>query len=321
MTKYSQIKGATRRTLQCLAVLGMAGLCLPAIGQDNETVETGEPVAAAEEGAQRLPIQFTAGGSRQFNTTIENGGNFSINRFRTGLGVPVRLNDQFTLSTSIKYQLDAYDFGGGTDPWGDVNTLSGIALLHYRLDDHWLFYGGPILRVAAESGASWNNATRAGGMLALNYIANEQLSFGGGIVVMGQIAENARVLPILTANWRFAEDWKATLGFTDLATSGYGADVAWSFCEDGQLTLGGQAHKSHFRINGNGPTENGVGQESSFTLTVAATWAPSKSFSATAFAGLAIGGKIELDTSNGTQLRNDSYHTAPIIGAKATIQF
>ena len=60
-----KIKQATNRAVQCMAVLVTAVLCLPAIGQDTEKLDTGEAVPAAEQGANRLPMQVMAGGSYQ----------------------------------------------------------------------------------------------------------------------------------------------------------------------------------------------------------------------------------------------------------------
>ena len=308
--------------MQCLTVLGMAGLCLPALAQDSDPVDTAEPAPVAPQGATRPPMQFSAGVARQFNTSIDNGGNFSINRLHLGLGLPFAIDDKFAVVTKFGYQLDSYNFGGTQGGWGNINTLTGAALLQYRYDQQWMFYGGPIIRIAGE-GSSWNSATKGGGALGVNYIMNDKLSFGGGIIVIGQIEENALVAPILTANWKFADQWSLKLGMTDLATAGYGLTVAYDLNSEWQFTAGAQMHKSRFRIQGSGPTTDGIGQESSTTLTLAATWTPEKmkAFSATAFAGIAAGGKIEVETSNGTQLRNDSYDAAPVLGAKATFKF
>lgn len=307
--------------MRCVVVVGMAWLCLPAIAQDNEKLETGEPAPAAEQGATRSPVQVTVGGSYQFNTDIDNGGDFSLSRFRTGVGVPVRFNDQLALATSLRYELASYDFGGGIRGWDDINTLSGAALLKYKLDEHWVVYGGPAFRFSAESGASWGDAKQGGGLIAVNYIMNDKLSFGGGLFGMSQIEDSFRVLPILTANWKFADNWKLNLGFTDLATSGYGVGVSWDCSPELQLTFGGQMNRARFRIDGNGPTAGGVGQDQSVMLTVAATWSPIKMFSGTAFIGIAAGGELRLENSTGHKLYSQNYDPTPIMGLTAALRF
>ena len=323
------MKRSTLRTIKCLALAGSTGLCLSAWAQEDQQLETAEPLPAVQTVTnqdqmlvqKQLPMQFTAAWAHQFNTHVDDGGNFSLDRFRFGLGLPLRFNDQFALDTRFKYQLDAYNFGGGLDPWGNIQTLTIASLLQYRPDEHWLWYGGPLMRTAVEENANWGNATRGGGALAVNYIADENLSFGGGLIVMGQIEDNTLVLPIFTLNWKFQDDWRLKVGMTDLATAGYGIEAIWDVRPDWQLSFGGAYHKSRFRIEGTGPTSNGVGQEESLNLTAAATWAPTKSFSATAFVGLATAGKIRLEDSGGNGIIDHDYDTAPILGLKISTEF
>ena len=310
----------TRRTIQYLAVMGMAGLCLPAFAQDSE-LNSEESVPAAEPGALRvLPITAVVGGSRQFNTSIDNGGNFSVNRYRAAVGVPIRLNDQFVIAGGVTYQMDSYDFGGGFNGWGYINTLTVSAMVHYRHDEHWAFYGGPIVRTAAE-GTDWSNATEGGGALAANYIFNDKLRIGGGLVVIGQIEDDAQVMPILTANWKFADDWQLKVGFADLATAGYGARVTWDFAPKFEWSFDAQSRKSRFRTQNSSFTSGGVGEESAITLTTGITWSPCKCISATGFVGVAAAGHVQSETSNGIQLRNDTYDAAPVLGARVNFVF
>jgi len=313
----------TLRTIQCLALLGSTGLCLSALAQDEQQLDTAEPVTAmaTETNQNKIPMPFTAGWAHQFNTHVDGGGNFSIDRFRFGLGLPVQLNDQFYLATTVKYQLDAYNFGGGIDPWGNIETLTLASFLQYRPDEQWMWYGGPIMRTAVEEGANWSDGTRGGGLLAVNYIADENLSIGGGLLVMAQIKEDALVLPIITLNWKFADDWRLKAGMSDLATGGYGLEAVWDCCPDWQLSFGGAYHQSRFRINGSGPTTDGIGQERALTLTAAATWSPNKTFSATGFVGLATAGKLRLEDSGGNEIADNDYDTAAILGVNAKINF
>jgi hypothetical protein len=318
----TKIKKSTDRLIRQLALLGMAGSCLTAVGQDAADLETGEPASAPVQGAQPPPsVKITTAGSYQFKSDIDSGGDFSIARFRVEIAAPISVSDKLSVAPFFRYAYDSYDFGGGPKPWGDVNSYVTGALLKDRLNDNWVVYGGPILRLAAESGASWNNTLQGGGLLGVTYIMNSDLNFGGGLYVMSQVEDNATVLPIITANWKFAERWKAELGYTDIATVGYGALVTWDCQQDWQLSFGGQFHRSRFRIDGSGPSNDGIGQEQAFTLAAGLTWAPSSFFSATGFVGLATGGEIRLENSSGNELASSNYDPAPIIGLKAIFKF
>jgi hypothetical protein len=309
------------RTGRWFAFLGAVALCRPAVGQDTEPWLTGAPAPAAGSYAPRLPVRFEANGAYQFNANVDGGGDFSLSRFRTGLSVPVPLGDHFALNTSARYELDAYDFGGGLDPWGDIHNLSASTLLLYRLNQHWAFYGGPILRVAAESGANWDEAIEGGGVAAFQYRAGPKFSFGAGMAVMSRIEKPVGVLPVLTTRWNFADDWRLAVGYTDLATAGYGVALTWDCCPHWELTLGGQHHDARFRIEGTGATTDGVGEEQAFTLGTGATWRPNRRFSASAFVELAAGGKIRIESSDGTELRDSKYDATPILGIKVNLRF
>jgi hypothetical protein len=313
----TRLKPLILRILQCIALLGATGLCLSARAQEEEQLDTAEPVPAAEQGAKRAPVQVTFGGSQQFKTDIDGGGEFSISRFRAGLTLPLRFNDQFALATAIKYQLDGYDFDGAGDPWGTIETFTVAALLQYRLDEHWMVYGGPLLRTAAELGADLGDSTRGGAAIAAKYTVDENLSLGGGIIVIGQLEDDTLVMPILTLDWKFADEWRLKVGFTDLATAGYGAELLWDFHSNWQLAFGGAFHKSRFRLE----TDDGIGQEKSFTLSAAATWSPNKTFSGTAFVGLAAGGNLRVEDSGGHKLGDSDYDPAAILGLKAAFRF
>ena len=325
------MKYPTLRTIQCLALLGSTGLCLSVLAQDEQSLETTAPATtavAAPTGTNQVavaqpsqPITFIGGWAHQFNTHVDNGGNFSVDRFRVGMNLPVDINDQFSLAAIARYQVDAYNFGGGLNPWENIETLTLAGLLKYRPDDRWTIYGGPLMRSSAESGANWGNATRGGGALAASYVVDDTLTVGAGIIAMAQLEDNAMVLPIVTVNWKFADGWRFKVGFTDLTTAGYGAEVAWDIAPDWQLTFGSAFHKSRFRLDDKGANPNGIGQEKSMTTSAAATWSPNQHFSATAFFGLAAGGKIRTENSGGSELGEESYDTVPFAGLSAKVAF
>ena len=311
------------RTIRCLALLAVAGLCLPALGQDSASVDSEQAVPQAAQGENHLPITLTAGGSEQFKTDINSGGEFSLARFRTGLGVPIRFDDDWALNTAVKYELDSFSFDGSVgDPWHNINVLTAVSLLQYRLDDQWMIYGGPIIRTAAESSADWGMATRAGMAAGFNYKVDEKLTVGVVVVVIGQMADHVMFAPLPTVNWQFADDWKLVVGVSDLATGGYGAEAVWDFNQQWQFTFGGQYHKNRFRIDGSSTGNvNGIGQESALTLTAAATWVANQTVSVTGFVGMATGGRLREDDNMGNDLANTHYSTAPIIGGKVDLKF
>jgi len=305
------------------AVAGVSLMGLPLFAQDvenlDEDVTPPTPVDQAAAGqSARLPITVSAGVSEQFNTDIDSGGSFSIARFKTGVVAPWRLNDDYVLRTTFGYGLDSYTFDSRPAPWHNINTLAASAILSWRLDDTWTVYGGAFLKMSAESSVSLSDScTTGGGIGGFNYKVDDTLSLGAGLAVMSVIEDNARVLPIITAKWKFDDNWLLDVGLMDVATTGYGAKVHWLLDKEFEFGFGAQFHQSRFRIS----QGNGVGQERATTLFADATWHWCPNVDFNGVFGIAAGGELRRETSNGTQIFETNYKPAPMLGLNASVKF
>jgi opacity protein-like surface antigen len=305
-----------------LALAGLSLMCLPARGQDVTGVQTGE--TAQQEGEQpAAPPGQTAGGphltiggglSYQSEADIHNTGeNFSLTRFDLLLGVPIPLNDALELTTMFRYGLDSYAFHDGPDPWHNIHTFSGTAILHYQLDPRFSIYGGALLRVSAESGADFDEAFSGGGLAGVNYKFTDNFSAGLGLAIVSQIEDDPLVLPLITIDWRFADAWRAKVGFLDVATMGYGGMVEFQPMDQWLFDFGIQFHKARFRIE----TADDVGQEEAAILFAQATFRPSSIVDLSGFVGVAVGGNLRLEDSSGDRITDHDYDAAAVIGLKA----
>jgi hypothetical protein len=299
---------------------GMSLMSVPAFAQDVESLDDGEaapaPQAQAADKSARLPIKVSAGVSEQFDTDIDGGGSFSITRFKVGAALPVRLNDDFVLGTSLRYGLDSYDFSGRS-PWENINTLSAASILSWRMDDNWTIYGGGFVKLSAETDASWSDAVTGGGLVGFNYKVDDTLSLGAGLAIMSVLEDDARVLPLITAKWKYADYWRLDVGLTDVATLGYGAKLNWLFEDNLEFGLGAQFHKSRFRID----AADGVGQEQATTIYIDGTWHASPKIDFNAYVGIAAGGQLRVETSTGKKIADSNYDPAPVLGLNASVKF
>jgi len=320
-----KIKLAINRWTCRLALAGVSLMGLPLFAQEAENLDEGEvtpaPVEQSTNVSPLLPITVSSGVSEQFNTDIKSGGSFSITRFKAGVVVPVRLGDKFVLSSSVKYGLDSYTFDGipstWNNTWHNIDTLSVASILTWRLDDTWTVYGGGLLRWSAESGAAWGDAAIGGGLAGFNYKVDDDLSLGAGLAVVGQIEDDNSVVPLITARWKFADNWRLDAGLTDVATYGYGVKVNWLFNKEFEFGFGAQVHKSRFRL----ATNDGVGQEESGTIYADCTWHWCPNVDFNGFFGIATGGQLRVDDSHGRELRSSEYDPAPVLGVAASVKF
>ena len=303
------------------ALAGISLMGLPLFAQDVESLDDGVSTTAPQEQAAdnsaRPPIKISAGVSEQFDTDIDSGGSFSITRFKVGAILPVRLNDAFVLSTSLRYGLDDYTFDSIPAPWDTINTLSAAPILSWRMDDHWTIYGGGFIKVSAESDADWGDATTGGGLAWFSYKVDDTLSLGAGLAIMSVLEDDARVLPLITAKWKFADYWRLDVGLTDVATLGYGAKLNWLFETNLEFGLGVQYHDSRFRID----QGNGVGEEQATTMYIDGTWHATPRIDVNAYFGVAAGGQLRVENSSGQKIAESDYDAAPVLGLNASVKF
>ena len=138
------------------------------------------------------------------------------------------------LSSALRYGLDYYSFNNPPGPinWDYINTLTLSSVLRWKINDNWSAYGGGFVRMSAESGTALNEGTSGGGMLGATYKQSETLSYGLGLVVMSQLEDDAKVLPLPSLKWKFDDNWRLDVGLNDVSTLGYGADLSWLFSQE-----------------------------------------------------------------------------------------
>ena len=314
---------ARRAALAGFSMIALSGLALQA-----EEIDNNGALPAPQAGptaAKNPPTTLSTGLAEQFNTGVASGGTMSITRFQAGVVAPFRLTDALVVSTSFKYGLDIYDFRSvqpqWRGPWHNINTYTLATIVQGTIDDQWSVYGGGLVRESGETGAEFGEGFTGGGLIGVNYKYSDTLSFGGGLGLMSQLEDHAAVLPLITANWKFADAWHLKVGLTDVATTGYGAEVIYDVTSDWQLAFGLQHEKSRFRIEGANLTQDGIGQEESSALYTDATWHATPDIDVDGYLGLTVGGNLRVENQHGTGIYSSDYNTAAIIGLKASFRF
>jgi hypothetical protein len=332
-TKNMMNQWTCRFALAGVSLMGLSAFAADVTGLDSD-VTPSAPEAADASG--RMPVTVAVGGAEQFKSEIDNnnGGSFTITRFNASVRMPLKLNDEFRLGTTVRYGLDYYDWKDipvNDTQWKYINTLQAASILSWSpKDSDFSYFGGGFVKMSAESGISLNRAATGGGIAGVNYKVSDTLTIGGGVAVTTVLEEKAAILPLLLAKWQFAQDWRLDLGFTDVATSGYGLDVKWLPSKEWELGVGAQVHKNNFRINGNvndqlgnstSNSKNGIATEQAATIYLDSTWHATDKFDLGAFAGVATGGKLKLADSSGDREQKVDYKAAAVIGLKAALRF
>lgn len=263
--------------------------------------------------AKTTNFTIEGGGLHQFSADIDNGGDFSAERFFVQADINHAFSKQFFSGLSIGAGQDNYDFSGttsigGLDPWSRVRNLRISAPLRYQPGGSWSYLLIPSLRYAYESDASISDSQTWGLLAGASYRVNESLSIGPGIGVFSQLEDDTSIFPFLMIKWQITPNLSLDTGRGFAATQGPGVQLNWRASEKWNLSTGGRYEKARFRLN-----NKGIGEDRSVPLFVAAEYQINSKAAVSGLLGADVGGNLRLEDKRGNRITRSDYDTAPIL--------
>jgi hypothetical protein len=265
---------------------------------------------------------FPLGGAftHQFDADIDNnGGKFSVDRIFLQGGTTYAIEKRRSISLSLGYGFDGYDFSGetgfsGLRPWKDINTFRISTPILWGLENKWTLFVIPSARFTGESGVSLGDGTQGGLFAGASYRFGDRLTLGPGIGVVSQIEDSASVFPVLLIDWKITDSLSLGTGRGMGATLGPGLFLNWKASDKWRVAFGGRYEKLRFRLNGSGVAPDGVGEDRSFPLLAGVTYHFTPRIQVSLLGGVELGGKLELDDKNGNLITDEDYDTAGFAG-------
>lgn len=256
--------------------------------------------------------------SYQFKSNLDGGGDVSVSWVGLALGRSVPLNTKTGLGLSLTYNREIYNFANPSgfsvsNPWNQVNRLGLGMRLRYKLYDNWSLAGGTVIQYAGEEGASFGDSLMYGGNVRAVYRVNPNLMIGFGAGVFNMIQET-RVFPSLYLSWKIND--RLRLGNSShLGPAGpAGLELSYRIDKDWDMAIGAGRRYSRFRLDKNGATPGGIGENSSWPVFARIGWKFRPEFTLDFYGGMAFNGKLTLQDSGGNDINSVSYNTAPILG-------
>ncbi len=327
----------TFRTLTPRAWIALCATCVlavvasPAFAEDPPEIRAGTATSTgdeawAEEYAAPVTWAVRGGYLHQFDTDVDGGGSFEVNRATVQVSSTWRVNPELAVSGRFGYSFDGFGFSGttglaGMNPWSDIHGLRFGAGVRWQPDDKWTVYGGPTFRFNAERGASLGDGFQFGGFAGFSYKVSDTLTIGPGVGAITQIEDSLSVFPILIINWEIVEDLYLRTGSGLAATQGPGLELMWKFAEHWSLSVGGRYERQRFRLDGNGTAPNGVGQDRGLPVYAAVSYHFNEKTSVSVIGGAHFAGELKLDNDRGNTVAKQEYDPAPFIGVLGSIEF
>lgn len=264
-------------------------------------------------------LPFRGGYVHQFDTDLDEGGSFAVNRFFIQGGPTYSPGPRRSISFAMGYGFDDYNFSGRTllaaaNPWDDIHSLRFSVPVRWGIDNNWTIIGVPTLRFTAENGADWDKALTGGGFAGFSYRVNDRLNLGPGIGIITQLEESATVFPILIIRWKITDRLSLTTGRGLAASMGPGLTLNWKASDLWDFQFGGRYEKLRFRLDMDGSAPGGIGEDSSFPLFLGASYHYNRHVGISLIGGMKLGGELRLENKDGRLINKDNHDPAVFLG-------
>lgn len=281
----------------------------------NEVVAQGVEVSDVESPSETNSFFARTSYAHRFDADIDGPSDFATDDVRAELGGTIAFNDRVQWLNFLGYGFTKYD-----NEFSDANvhSLSLASILGIGIDDHWSILFGPVVGVAAENDADWDDAVSVGGVLGTTYRASADLKVGLALVAVRRMEEGASLLPIPMVDWRFAPDWQLYTGMTEVAARrGVGGYIAWNFVPPCELSVGAQYEHRRFRLDDGGFVNNDyIMEDRSVPVYVRFSVRIIRGLSADILSGVAFGGELKLNDAKDRFVADASYDPQAILGVR-----
>ena len=311
---FTKGKGIARR-------IGWAPLAFLLLIPANLFAQMASPLTIDE----NARFSASASSSYQFKSNLDGGGDVSIARFGIGISGSTPLNDKTGLGVRMTYDREEYNFSNPrgfavSDPWNQINRLGLGMRLGYKLNDQWRVGGGPIVQYAGEDGAGFGDSLMYGGVVSAIYRANPDLMIGFGAGVFYRL-EETRIFPSLIVSWKINDRLRLGNSYSLGPTGPAGIELSYKLDENWELAAGGGHRSSRFRLDKNGSTPGGIGENRSWPVYARLSRKLGSALHLDLYGGAAFAGRMKLQDSSGRDINSIDYNTTPLVGFNLRVGF
>lgn len=264
-------------------------------------------------------ILVRGGAVHQFDSKLDGGGEYSVDRAAIELGVGYATGPRDSFGLSLGYSVDDYRFNGATglagrSPWGEIREYQLSGSIRRGIGEKIDLFALPLVRWSVEDGGDRSEAMTTGLIAGVNYRVSENLRIGPGFGVFDEIESGVSAFPILLIDWQITETLSLETGSGLAATRGPGLQLNSTAIENWTIGLGARYENFQFRLDDSGPVASGVGEEEAILTYLSASYDANPNVTFSALAGIEAGGQIMLRDAAGLKLRSDDADPAPFVG-------
>jgi hypothetical protein len=280
---------------------------------------------ALEMYGQRKSFKLSASAIHQFDTNLDRGGDFLVNRYMVRFNWNKKLSDTLDVGISLNYDLHDYSFSEDTSfgqlkTWDNLQSIGFGTRIMYKIDKDWRLVIIPSIGYSGEAGADWGESLIYGGILSAGYRVSPDLMIGAGVGIFSRL-EEVSFFPMIVINWEITDQLRLSNPFSGGPTGPAGLELSYALDQKWEIAFGGAYRSLRFRLNDEGNSFNGIFQEKAVPVWGRVTLRSVSHVKIDLNAGAFLSGKLKIEDHEGHEISEDQYDAAPFIAVTVSLTF
>jgi hypothetical protein len=272
---------------------------------------------AAAEGGSGIDYSFSYTPVYQFETDLDEGGNFDVNRHYLNFDAMRSFNRDLGLGLGLSYGYENWNFDDRTDiagasPWSDLHR-AGVSLpIFYRAGDAWTLGLTPTVEFSGESGADFSDSLIYGGVISASRSFGDNLYLGLGFGIFDELEETA-FFPFIVIDWQISPQFRISNPFQAGPAGPAGLELIYAPAETWKLGIGGAYRSLRFRLDDGGAVPDGIAENEFFVGFLRVGKTMGRSFSLDLSGGFLFNGELSIEDTDGNDVGDEDYDPAPFV--------
>ena len=266
---------------------------------------------------------INSGYVHQFDASVDDAdGDFSVSRAFIGGSLSYAWDRKNSVGVSIGIGESDYDFDPGVSidglqPWDEIKEQRVSVPARLAPTEKSSLIIIPSVRSHFEDGASFSDGQTEGVIVAAGWRFSDTLTLGPGFGWFSELEGGSSAFPIVLLDWKITDRLSLGTGRGLAASQGPGLSLSYALNKNWTVSVAARYEKIQFALDEN----KGIGEDSGMPLVASINYSPWPMTSVSAFAGVELGGKLELQDSSGRTLASSDYDSAPLVGLTLTTRF
>ena len=274
---------------------------------------------------QRKNFKLSVSAIRQFDTNLDEGGDFNVNRYLFQLGWDKRISDTLNAGISFNYDLHDYFFSNpaALEYLTKLKNLQSFGLgtrIMYKINEDWRLIVIPSIEASKESDADLEDSLIYGGIFSAGYRVSPDLMIGTGFGIFSRL-EEVSYFPIVFINWEITDRLRLSNPFSGGPTSPAGLELSYTFNKSWEIACGCGYRSYRFRLKDEGVASNGILQEKAVPVWGRITLRSGSLVKVDLNTGALLLGKLKIEDQDGHEIDEDQYDAAPFIALTVSLMF